>query len=348
MQAWMVDRWGLEHLQCGEIPTPSPGPGEVTVEFQAASLNYRDLLVVEGRYNPKFPLPLAPCSDGFGQIVEVGNGVERSLLGRHVLTHFCPLWRSGEPEAELLRATLGGPLPGVLQQYRNFRPEELHLVSEPAALTPGEWSTLPCAGVTAWHCLSRARLKPGQTLLLLGTGGVSLFALQIGRMFGARVLLLSSSLAKRERAKELGADAVSDYNLEAWGRWALEKTDGRGVDLVMETGGAKTLPQSLTAVRVGGQIALLGVLSGHQAPLNIMPLVMKSVTVQGVVVGHHAHQRALANAYLQSMQRPVVGQSFAWQEVPQAFRLLESGRAFGNIVVEFPAPSSSSKEVSTT
>ena len=333
-QSWQVSEWGLAQLEKVESECPEPSAGEVQVAFQAASLNYRDLLVVEGKYNPKFPRPLVPCSDGFGSVVAVGPGVDESLLKKSVMTNFCPDWSSGEPREKVLRRTLGGPLQGALQQRRNFAPSELLWLDEPAALTPGEWATLPCAGVTAWNCLSG--LKPGQTVLLIGTGGVSLFGLQIAKMHGARVLILSSSAEKRQWAKEMGADAVSDYQDTDWGRWALEQTEGRGVDIVLETGGAGTLAQSLKAVRVGGKIALIGVLSGTKEPLNILPLVMKSVNIQGVVVGHHQHAEELVQAYLQSMQRPVVHETFGWDDVPAAFEALASGRQFGKIVVEIP------------
>lgn len=336
MQAWQVSEWGLKELRQVELPEPVPGPGEVKVSFEAASLNYRDLLVVQGAYNPKFERPLIPCSDGFGRIVEVGPGVSSTLLKKSVLTTFCPQWESGPPNAEKLRQTMGGPNPGVLQQYRNFKPEELVVLEEPSALTPAEWSTIPCAGVTAWNCLRSSGLFAGQTLLLIGTGGVSLFGLQIAKMLGAKTLILSSVEEKRNRARELGADFVADYvEQPKWSDWVLEMTDGRGVDVVLETGGAGTLAQSLRSVKVGGHISLIGVLSGNQEPLNILPLVMKAVTVEGALVGNHQHQRELIEALTHSMVRPVVGEVFSWNDVPAAFDTLRRGSQFGNIVIEF-------------
>lgn len=304
--------------------------------LDSVSLNYRDLLVVKGQYNPKFPRPLVPCSDGFGRIVDVGQGVDQALLKRSVLTLFCPQWQAGEPNAQVLRQTLGGPHDGLLQKHRLFSLQELVLLSEPSALTPAEWATLPCAGVTAWNCLiDQARLQAGQSVLLIGTGGVSLFGLQIAKMIGARVLLLSSSNEKRERATEMGADAVEDYKaIPKWSNWVLEQTQGRGVDVVLETGGAGTLSQSLRSVKIGGHISLIGVLSGHQEPLNILPLVMKAVKVQGAVVGHRQHAEDLIAAYLQNMLRPVVHRSFSWQQTPQAFEELASGRQFGKITID--------------
>jgi NADPH:quinone reductase-like Zn-dependent oxidoreductase len=340
MQAWSIEEWGLENLKLQEMESGPPGPSEVKVAFRAASLNYRDLLVVKGLYNPKFPRPLVPCSDGFGEIVEVGPAVPKSLLKKSVLTLFCPQWQGGQPQPEVLRNTLGGPLPGVLAQSQNFRVEEVLVLPEPTALTPGEWAALPCAGVTAWTCLvDHARLRSGQTVLLIGTGGVSLFGLQIAKMLGARCLLLSSSEAKRERALELGADAVSDYaeNPE-WSRWVLQETGGTGVDVVLETGGAGTLTQSLKSVKVGGHISLVGVLSGVEERLNILPLVMKAVTVRGAIVGHKESARELHEAILHNMIRPVIQQDFPWSEVPEAFQYLASGRQFGKITISFPEP----------
>lgn len=339
MQAWTVDEWGLGNLTLTDLPSPKPAPGEVKVAFQAASLNYRDLLVVQGHYNPRFPKPLIPCSDGYGTIVEVGHGLDESLKGRSVITLFCPDWQGGAPSSEVLRNTLGGPLNGVLVPESCFPLGQLVVLDEPSALTPSEWSTLPCAGVTAWNCLiEQAGLTAGQSVLLLGTGGVSLFGLQIARMVGARPLLLSSSEEKRQLAKELGAEACHCYKSDPkWSTWVREQTEGRGVDVVLETGGAGTLGESLKSVTVGGQVCLVGVLSGASAELNILPLVMKAVTVQGAVVGNREHSNRLQRAYLQSMQRPVVHRTFPWKQVPQAFELLKSGRQFGKIAIEYPA-----------
>lgn len=318
-----------------ERKSPPPGHGEVKVAFSAVSLNYRDLLVVQGHYNPKFPRPLVPCSDGFGTIVETGPGADANLRGRSVITLFSPDWQGGAPQAEVLRQTLGGPLDGVLQKERCFYPSQLAVLDEPPVLSPAEWASFPCAGVTAWNCLiAQAGITAGQTVLLLGTGGVSLFGLQIAKLVGARVLLLSSSQEKRERALSLGADAVHCYKSDpAWSRWALAQTGGKGVDVVLETGGAGTLGESLKAVTVGGHISLIGVLSGAKQELNILPLVMKAVTIQGAVVGSKDHSLQLQRAYIQNQKRPVVDATFSWDEVPKAFEALRAGRQFGKITI---------------
>lgn len=336
MLEWSVAEWGLEHLQAEHVPVPEPGPGQVLLQFHAASLNYRDLLVVKGAYNPKFPRPLIPGSDGFGQVVGLGSGVPTELFHRHALSPFAPSWRSGPPQRRAVRQTLGGPLPGVLSEFRLFGADELVYLEEPSALTATEWAALPCAGVTAWSSLiDDAKLRPGQTVVVIGTGGVALFGLQIAKMFGARVLLLSSSAEKRERAKELGADAVADYRERPeWGDWVLEETNGHGADIILETGGAGTLAQSARAVKVGGHICLIGVLAGSQERINLLPLLMKAVRVQGVVVGHQEHLRQLVAAYVWSYTRPVVDSVFHFEAVPEAFARLASGQAFGKVTIE--------------
>lgn len=337
MKVWRVPNWGLEHLTLEETERPAPGPGEVLVRFRAASLNYRDLLVVKGHYNPKFPLPLVPGSDGYGQIVEVGSQVDDSLKKRFALTVFAPDWRTGPPKEDCLRRTLGGPLPGVFQEYRVFRPEELFLVDEPSALTPQEWCTLPCAGVTAWTGLfEHGQLQAGQTVVLIGTGGVSLFGLQLAKMVGARVLVLSGSAEKRERALEMGADAVHCYRDDPkWGRWVVEQTQGQGADLVLETGGSGTLAQSLKAVKIGGRVSLIGVLAGSQERLNILPLLMKAVQVKGVVVGHRQNLAELVTAVIHNAIRPVVDNILDFAKLPAAFELLAQGQ-FGKIALDYP------------
>lgn len=338
MRAWTVAEWGLENLTLLEHDRPKPGPGEVLVRFRSASLNYRDLLVVQGHYNPRFPRPMVPGSDGYGQIVELGPDTDEKLAKRHILSVFAPHWLSGPPDESSLRQTMGGPLPGVFQEYRVFRPEELHFLEEPSALTAAEWATLPCAGVTAWTGLfQHGGLQPGQTVVLLGTGGVSIFALQLARSVGARVLLLSSSQEKRERALEMGADAVACYRENPkWGQWVLAQTGGRGADLVLETGGSGTLAQSLKAVKLGGTVSLIGVLSGTEEKLNILPLLMKAVQVKGIVVGHKQNLEELEKACLQTGIRPVVDTIMPFEQLPEAFQALASGQHFGKIALDFP------------
>jgi NADPH:quinone reductase-like Zn-dependent oxidoreductase len=335
MRAWQVaGGFGLEALQQVELPPEPVGPGQVRLQMRAVSLNYRDLLMVRGHYDPRQPLPLVPCSDGVGEVVELGPGVRRVGLGQRVCPSFNQAWRGGELDRSALRATLGGPLPGTLQTEMVVDAEGLVVV--PEHLSDEACATLPCAGVTAWRALvTEGRVRPGEVVLTLGTGGVSLFALQIGVMLGARVIVTSSSEAKLERARELGAAHGIHYGQDpAWGASALAWTGGRGVDLVMELGGADTLDQSLRAVRPGGTVALIGVLSGVKSPLLLTRILMNHVRVQGVFVGAREDLEALCRALAAHPEvDPVIDRVFGFDEAPQAFAHLASGAHMGKIVV---------------
>ncbi|HEY0554266.1 MAG TPA: NAD(P)-dependent alcohol dehydrogenase, partial [Thermoanaerobaculia bacterium] len=229
--------FGLDHLALVERPDPRPGPGQALVRLRAASLNFRDLLTVEGKYNPKQKLPLIPCSDGAGEVVTVGEGVTRVQPGDRVCTVFAQKWLAGRPTRERLRSTLGGPLDGTLAELAVFDQEGL--VKTPDSLTDEEAATLPCAAVTAWSALvTEGGLTAGDTVLVQGTGGVSLFALQLAKILGARVIATSSSDEKLARVREMGADETINYReVPAWGVRAKELTGGAGVDHVVEVGG---------------------------------------------------------------------------------------------------------------
>lgn len=325
------DAFGLDNLRLAERPQPEPGPGQVLLRVGAASLNYRDLLMVRGHYNPRQPLPLIPCSDGAGEVVEVGEGVERVRPGQRVATLFAQKWLAGELTPERARSTLGGPLDGTLAEYMVLDAEGV--VPIPDHFTDVQAATLPCAALTAWSALvTHGGVRAGDTVLLQGTGGVSLFALQFAVLLGARVILTSSSDAKLERARELGAWETLNYRTtENWGKSVRALTDGRGVDLVVEVGGAGTLEQSLQAVRHGGTISLIGVLSGVQAPLNILPVLMNQVRVQGVLVGHREGFEAMNRAIDAHRLEPIVDRTFALDQAPEALDYLASGRHFGKI-----------------
>lgn len=337
MIAWSIPKWGLDNLRLQEVPDPKPGPGQVVVKFAAASLNYRDLLVVNGLYNPKFPLPLIPGSDASGKIVELGPAVAKSNLNQNVLTTFAPKWHTGPPKKELVRPTLGGPLAGVFSEYRVFDLEDLLFPPCPSWLTPTELASLPCAGVTAWNALvDYAQLKPGQVVVILGTGGVSIFGIQIAAMLGAKPLVLSSSPSKRARAIALGAKAAADYNeIPEWSKWVLEETAGKGADVVLETGGSGTLEQSLKAVKVGGCVPLIGTVSGTKGGLNILPIVMKSIRVQGVTVGNKDQLQSLISAFGEVKERPIIGEVFKLEELPLALERLAEAKHFGKIAIDF-------------
>lgn len=332
--------FGLENLQLVERPNPEPEelqPGEVLLGMRAASLNYRDLLMVRGHYNPRQPLPLIPCSDGVGEVLAVGEGVQRVAVGDRVATLFAQRWLAGDADPERARSTLGGPLDGTLQE-RMVLPAE-GVVKVPEHLSNEEAATLPCAALTAWSALvTHGGVKAGDTILLQGTGGVSIFALQFAALLGARVIITSSSDEKLERARELGAWETINYRAtEKWGKAARKLTKGRGVDHVVEVGGAGTLEQSLAAVRMGGSISVIGVLSGTRSPVDVIPILMNQVRLQGILVGHRDGFEAMNRAIDQGKLQPVVDEVFSLEETRAALEHMAAGKHFGKVCVTLPA-----------
>jgi NADPH:quinone reductase-like Zn-dependent oxidoreductase len=325
--------WGLENLVLVERPEPQPGARQVVVRVRAASLNYRDLLLVRGTYNPKQKLPVVPCSDGAGVVVAVGDGVTRVRPGDRVCPTFHQAWLAGEPSRERLRATLGGPLDGTLAEFMLL--DEEGLVAIPGDLSDEQAATLPCAAVTAWNALvTEGGVVAGDTVLVQGTGGVSIFALQLGVLLGARVVVTSSSDAKLARAKELGAwEGINYKDIPAWGVRARELTGGRGVDHVVEVGGAGTFEQSLQALRPGGTLSLIGVLAGAALELRLPAIQMRMLRVQGLLVGHRDSFEAMNRAIAHHGLRPVVDQVFPLAEARAAFEHLASGAHLGKVVV---------------
>ena len=333
-RAWRIEgSFGLDHLRPTAVETRDPGPGEVAVDIRAVSLNYRDLMMVEGRYDPDQDLPLVPCSDAAGEVVAVGDEVDDLSPGDRVIPCFAQGWIAGEPSRSRLRRTLGGPLPGTLATRRTF--PAIGVVKAPEHLSWEEASTLPCAALTAWSALALdGDLGPGDTLLTLGTGGVSLFALQLGRILGAEVIVTSSSDEKLERAAVLGAGHGVNYETTPdWGDAVRSITGGRGVDHVIEVGGAETLKQSLRAVRIGGTISVIGVLSAAKAPLSVVPILMRRIRLQGILVGHRDGLESLVRAARAHELRPVVDEVFDFDDAPEAFRRMKSGKHFGKVVV---------------
>src|SRR5581483_3477861 len=285
MKVYEIERPGsIDALRPAERPRPAPGHGQVLVRVRACSLNYRDLAVVRGTYARGLKLPLIPLSDGAGEVVEVGPGVTRFAAGDRVAAIFMQSWIAGGPREEYARSALGGALDGMLAEYVAL--DQAGLVAIPAHLTYEDAATLPCAAVTAWNALvSEGRLKSGDTVLVLGSGGVSVFALQFARMAGARVIATSSSEDKLARLLELGAsDGVNYRTTPEWDKRVRELTAGRGVDHVVEVGGAGTLARSLGAVRQGGRVSLIGVLTGA-GQVDPTPVLRKAVTLQGIFVG---------------------------------------------------------------
>jgi NADPH:quinone reductase-like Zn-dependent oxidoreductase len=325
------DSFGIDSLAVTERPDPRPGPGQVLLRMRAFSLNYRDLLVVKGQYNPKLRLPLIPLSDGVGEVAALGEGVTRVKVGGRVAGLFMQNWLAGELTDTAARSSLGGGgMDGVLAEQVVLH--EDGVVHVPAHLTDEEAATLPCAALTAWHALITAgRLKPGDTVLTQGTGGVSLFAVQFARLAGARVIATSGSDAKLERVRQLGAsDGINYKTTPDWEERVRELTGGTGVDHVIEVGGAGTLGKSLRAVRTGGTISLIGVLSGG-GQVNPVSILMKSVRVQGIYVGSREMFEAMNRAVALHRLRPVVDQVFRLEEVKDALRYLESGKHFGKV-----------------
>jgi len=331
MRAWQISSFGVDSLEFVERPTPTPGPGEVLVGVRAISLNYRDLLIIKGLYNPKLKLPRIPCSDGAGEVVAVGEGVTAWKPGDRVMGIFMQNWLDGPLTRARSRGALGGDIDGVLADYVVLK--EAGLVRVPEHLSFQEAATLPCAAVTAWNALAAGDLKPGGTVLIQGTGGVSIFALQLARLRGARVLGVSSSYEKLQRANAMGLDAGLNYrDNPEWDRWALDQTGGEGVDLVVEVGGEGTLPRSLKAVRMGGTIAQVGVLSSAATPLQISPILHKMIRIHGIYVGSRRDFVELNRAVSLGVLRPV-GEEFHWTQAREVLARMEEGSHFGKLVL---------------
>jgi NADPH:quinone reductase-like Zn-dependent oxidoreductase len=330
--------FGLQNLRFEERPEPEPGPGEVVLGMRAVSLNYRDLLMVRGQYNPRQPLPLVPASDGVGRVVAIGDGVTRVAVGDRVCPIFATGWLAGEPSREKLKTTLGGPLDGTLTELMKLDAESV--VKVPDFLSDAEAACLPCAGVTAWSALvTQGGVTAGDTVLALGTGGVSIFGLQIAKALGARLIITSSADDKLARARDLGADEVINYGTTPdWGKAARELTGGRGVDHVLEVGGASTLAHSIKAVRPGGVVSIIGNLGGGSTELNLLPVLMQNLRLQGVIVGHRESFEALVRAVTQAQIRPVVDRVFGFDDFRGALEHMATGGHFGKICVDLGTP----------
>ena len=336
MKQWQIPSFGLDSLELVEKDVPLVGRGQVLVKVRAASLNYRDLMVVLGRYNPRLAMPRVPCSDGAGEVIAVGEGVTQWKPGDRVCGIFFQRWLDGGPSAVKSKFALGGDLDGMLATEAVL--SEDGLVRVPDHLSFEEAATLPCAALTAWNALfTAADTRPGDTVLIEGTGGVSIFALQFAKMAGARVIGISSSDAKLDRAKDLGLDAGLNYKTTPnWEKWAYTETGGEGVDLVVEVGGAGTLPHAMRATRVGGTIAQIGVLSDAVEELDVRPILGKQLRVHGVYVGSRAHFLAMNAAIAQSKLKPVIDRVFPFAEAREALRHMEGASHFGKIVIACP------------
>jgi len=331
----VVGSFGLENLKLVDVPDPKPGPGQVVVKTRAASLNYRDLVVIKGGYGPRQTVPRIPISDAAGEIAAVGEGVTRVRPGDRVVCCFCPTWMDGDVAQEHMDAALGCYVDGVLCEYLLISADAVLPI--PAHLSFEEAATLPCAALTAWNALFVTdHIGPGQTIVAQGTGGVSLFALQFARMAGARVVITSSSDQKLARARELGAHGTINYKTTPdWDKEARKLTGGRGADQVVEVGGAGTLNRSLNCVRMGGTVTMIGVLAGASAEIRTTLILFRSVRVQGVFVGSRAMFEDMNRAITAHGLRPVVDRAFPFAEAPAALRHLESGSHFGKVAITF-------------
>ncbi|HWW97078.1 MAG TPA: NAD(P)-dependent alcohol dehydrogenase [Edaphobacter sp.] len=339
MLAYPITQFGLDHLKRLELPMLQIAPGMVLIKVRAVSLNYRDLMMVKGFYNPKMALPRIPCSDGAGEVAAIGEGVSRVRVGDRVCGIFMQRWLDGPLTAERSKAALGGDVDGMLAEYVLLAEEGVVLF--PEHLSYEEAATLPCAGVTAWNALHHAGEQanpalPGDTVVLQGTGGVSIFALQFAKLLGARVIGTSSSEEKLTRAYGLGLDAGCNYKERPeWSKWVSEMTGGQGADRIIEVGGAGTFGQSLRAARVGGVIAQIGVLSGAATlePLALTPILHKQLRVQGIYVGSRAMFEQMNAAITKARLRPSIDRVFAFDQVREAFLHMESASHFGKIVI---------------
>ncbi len=335
MKSFEIQEFGIDQLALVNREMPRPGPGEVLVRLTAASLNYRDYMMVMGTYNPKLKRPLVPLSDGVGVIEDTAPDVSRFKKGDRVAACFMQRWIDGPPTREKAASALGGAIDGVLREFAVFSEEGL--VSAPSSLTDEEAATLPCAAVTAWHALfEHTPAAPGDTVLIQGTGGVSIFALQFAKAAGLRAIVTSSSDEKLAHARNLGASETINYKkTPKWEEEARKLTDGQGVDHVIEVGGSDTLPRSLRAVRMSGAVTVIGALTGGDPTVSPVPILMNSIRVQGIFVGSRAMFERMNRAIEFHRIKPVIDKTFQWTEIKEALHYMERQQHFGKICLTF-------------
>lgn len=331
MQNIELGQFGVENLKLVERPRPEAGPGQVLVRIRAVSVNYRDFLIAQGYYKQDLPLPLIPLSDGAGEVAGVGPGVTGVAVGDRVSSVFFQAWDSGPASLQKISVSTGCEAPGVFAEYAVLA--EQAIVPIPASISFSEAAALPCAGVTAWNALSLGKCKPGDTVLVLGTGGVALCALQFAKAMGARVIITSGSDEKLKQATALGADQVVNYKRDPeWGKTVFGMA-GLGVNIVVETGGAGTLAQSIDALGWDGHIAYLGSLTGFSAELNLRVIVGKNAHLHGVTVGSRQQHREMLAFVARHAIRPVLDDKRTLREGCAAIQAIAAGLHFGKIVV---------------
>jgi NADPH:quinone reductase-like Zn-dependent oxidoreductase len=322
--------YGLDNLRVVEKPDPVPGAGQIVVDVKAATLNYRDLATVTA---PSGRTPFVPCSDGAGVVSAVGAGVTRVKVGDHVAPLFFQGWFAGDPTPERLGGALGGTLDGVLQEKVLLN--EQGVTPVPSGYSDEEAATLPCAALTAWRGLVvQGQVKSGDVVVVQGTGGVSIFALQFAKAAGATVIVTSSSDEKLERAKALGADHLVNYRATPdWAKEVRRITGKRGADHVVEVGGAGTFEQSLRAIRLGGKIAVIGILGGFVKDLNVATIFGSNAFIHGVTVGSRDHFESMTRAIEANGVRPVIDKRFPLDQAREAFECMKAGAHFGKILL---------------
>lgn len=329
--------WGIDNLRLSERPAPKAGRGQIVVAMRMAALNARDLIVPERGYGRATgDLPLIPVSDGVGEVIEVGEDVTRVAKGDRVCPTYFQNWISGDPTPARFASALGGPLDGVMADHVLLSQDGV--VRVPDYLTDAEAATLPCAALTAWSAIAtHGRTRAGDKLLIQGTGGVALFALAFAKLHGAHVTVISSSDDRLAQVRDMGADATINYReTEDWARASRAITADRGgYDNIIELGGAATLPLSLRAVRPGGTVSLIGVLSGLELNASLGPVVARQVRLQGVTVGHRDGFEAMLAAMAQHQVRPVLGRTFAFEDLKDAMAHLRQGGHFGKTLIGF-------------
>ncbi len=338
MKQWQItDQWSFGSFKLTEAPIPEPGPGEVLLKMKAVSLNFRDYLMVHHKYGKKSgELPLVPLSDGIGEVVSVGEGVEGVTSGSRLLPCFNQAWLDGDLEDAMWGHVLGGPLDGTARQYMCARADAC--VPVPDHVSDEEAATLCCAAITAWNALKEmpATAKEGGVVVTQGTGGVSLFALQLAKAMGAQVIATSSSPEKLERVKALGADETIDYNqIPDWGKEVVNLTNGRGADLVVDIGGTQTIKQSIRAVRSNGAIPLIGNVGGSLAEVNLPIVFMFRKRLIGISTGSVADFQDMMKFMDKTKFQPVLDDHiYAFDELKDALQALPDGKHFGKVVVK--------------
>jgi NADPH:quinone reductase-like Zn-dependent oxidoreductase len=334
MRSIQLTAFGLDHLKRVDLPVPRPKPNEVLVRMEAASLNYRDHLLITGNLYRGVTLPIVPVSDGAGVVAEVGEAVTRFKPGDRVTTFYKSRWLAGAMRPEWEGAEIGGPSEGVMRELACF--DAYSLAHAPSHMSSLQAATLPIATLTAWQALEQARVTTGQTVLVLGTGGVSLFALQFAKLRGAKVILLSSSDEKLGRGKSLGADIGINYReTPQWGAAVREITGGTGVDAVIETVGASTFSQSLEAVRMHGFVGVIGFLGGVDPQVSLLPVILKRLHIQGISVGSLEQHEQMVAALEATQLQPVIDKIYGFEELPAAFEHMLAGKHFGKIGIDF-------------